>query len=101
MTIPGFTAEASLPSTSNGRWISAGMRQTPTGQGIVPQVYTDPDTGCDMFIDCVDGILYLVRDCPDGSGDETKIGVCSLRTRLAQDVHSLIRRPWLLVRQSP
>ena len=72
MAIPGFSAEASLASTSKVRWIGAAAVQKPTGQGIVPQ-----NIECDIYITCVDGIRYLVRDCPDGSGEETVIGVCS------------------------
>ncbi len=71
MAMPGFSAEASLATTSKGRWIGAAMGQKTTGQGIVPQ-----KIDCDMYIVCVDGIRYLVTDCPDGSGDETRIGVC-------------------------
>lgn len=97
MAIPGFSAEASLATTSEGRWSGAATGQKPTGQGIVPQIY-DPDsnTECDIYIVCVDGIRYLVRDCPGGSGDTTKIGVCPPRPWWAQDFHYWVKHPWFV-----
>jgi hypothetical protein len=98
MAIPGFSAEASLATTSGGRWIVPATRQKPSAQSIVPQKYPEPDpnTECDIYIVCVDGIRYLVRDCPDGSGDETRIGVCPPRPWWAQPFHYWIKHPWFI-----
>jgi hypothetical protein len=73
MSVPGFTAEATLYRVGDLNYIGIGTAAvTPaSSQGIVPQ-----NIECDIYIFCVDGIRYLKRDCPDGSGDTTKIGVC-------------------------
>jgi hypothetical protein len=73
MSVPGFTAEAALYRSGDQNYIggaTAAVTPAPS-QGIVPQ-----HIECDIFIYCKDGIRYLKRDCPDGSGDTTMIGVC-------------------------
>src|SRR5438105_1358003 len=80
MSIPGFTAEATLYRMGDQNYIGSGAAAvTPAlSQGIVPQNYPPPDppADCDMYFVCVNGKRYLKRDCPDGSGDTTWVGWC-------------------------
>lgn len=78
MRYPGFTAEASLPVTRDRQWIGTGTMRQPSEPRIVYQNYpTGPsDEECNFYTTCVNGIKYLTRDCPDGSGETVKVGVC-------------------------
>jgi hypothetical protein len=90
MSVPGFTAEAVLGRSGDRRQHSgsgAGLDKSARSQGIVPQ-----NIECDIYIACVDGIRYLVRDCSDGSGDETPIGTCPRPWWLA--LAPYIYHPW-------
>jgi hypothetical protein len=73
MSLPGFTAEAALYTVDDQHYIGGATAAVRLGssQGIVPQ-----NIECDIYIFCQNGIRYLQRDCPDGSGDTTRIGVC-------------------------
>lgn len=71
MSLPGFTAEAALARTGKRQHHLNDRDGSMPSRGIVPQ-----NIECDYYIVCVDGLKYLVRDCPDGSGDESVIGTC-------------------------
>jgi hypothetical protein len=71
MSVPGFTAEATLYRMCDQHYVGSGSAAATQAQGIVPQ-----NIECDIYIFCQDGIRYLKRDCPDGSGDTTRIGTC-------------------------
>jgi hypothetical protein len=89
MTGPGFTAEASLSSWVDRRHTGrTDVTAAESSREVVPA-----NIECDIYITCVDGIKYLVRDCPDGSGGETRIGVCPTPWWKRPE-HWRIRHPW-------
>lgn len=71
MSVPGFTAEAALYRRGDQNYVGRATATVAPSQGVIPQ-----SIDCDIYIFCQDGIRYLKRDCPDGSGDTTRIGVC-------------------------
>jgi hypothetical protein len=91
MSLPGFTAEAALfRAEDRSHWVGGTV---PMGSGGSPQGIVPQGIECDISIRCIDGVRYMTRDCPDGSGETIAIGTCA-RISSPQGVRALLRRPW-------
>jgi hypothetical protein len=89
MSVPGFTAEASL-YRGDQTYIGRGQAEIRPLPGVVPQ-----NLPCEIYIYCVDNIRYMKYDCPDGSGDTYRVGVCE--TRPAWPYARIWKhRPWIM-----